>query len=152
MMGRIWTRLAVAAATVMAVAIVMAGTVASGRAEPPNPAAVASGEVQALVDRGVTVVDVRTPREWRQSGVIPGSRLITAFDEAGRLQPGFSAALRQAVAQDQEVVVVCASGRRSAAVSDLMASEGGYTRVYDAADGIQGWLRSGRPLQSCPNC
>lgn len=144
MMGKLWVRLALA--------LVMLVMLGHGHAGPLRPATVSSDEVQALVERGVAVVDVRTPREWRQTGVIPGSRLITAFDEAGRLKPSFAAALRQAVAQDQEVVVICATGRRSAAISLLMVSEGGYTRVYDATDGIQGWLRSGHPLLSCQTC
>lgn len=140
------------ASLTLPIAVVMLVMLGYGRAEPANPAAVASDQVQALVERGVAVVDVRTPSEWRLTGVIPGSRLITAFDTAGRLDPSFPAALRQAVAQDREVVVICATGRRSAAISSLMASEGGYTRVYDATDGIQGWFRSGHELQPCPMC
>ncbi len=40
-------------------------------------------QLQQLIAAGVPVVDVRTPEEWRATGVIPDSHLITFFDQRG---------------------------------------------------------------------
>ncbi|MCW5698697.1 MAG: rhodanese-like domain-containing protein [Rhodospirillales bacterium] len=108
--------------------------------------------LSTLIDRGVAVVDVRTRQEWRRTGVIAGSHLISAFDESGHFNPSFPAAVQNAVKPDQEVIIICATGSRSSIVSDLMTRRGGYVSVYNAVDGIAGWARSGSPLQTCQKC
>ena len=39
--------------------------------------------LERLRARGVPVVDIRTPEEWRATGVIKGSHLLTFFDAQG---------------------------------------------------------------------
>lgn len=40
------------------------------------------------LDEGVTIVDIRRPDEWAETGVVEGSHRITAFEEDGQPQPG----------------------------------------------------------------
>jgi len=68
------------------------------------------GEFASLVESGVTVVDIREPWEWEQTGVIEGSHLITAFDAQGRLQPDFLPRFTTLVQPDDEVVLICRTG------------------------------------------
>lgn len=113
---------------------------------------VSGDELGRLVDQGVTVVDVRRSDEWRSTGVIHGSRLITAFDESGQLNPRFVADVSAAVGKDQPVVLICRSGRRSAAVAQQLAREAGFTKIYNVSGGISAWLDQGKPIEPCKSC
>ena len=41
-------------------------------------------ELGKLMAKGVPVIDIRTSPEWQQTGIIPGSHLLTFFDEQGQ--------------------------------------------------------------------
>lgn len=108
--------------------------------------------VQALLDRGVAVIDIRTPQEWRDTGTIPGSHRIMAFTPERQVNPAFLTDL-QAVAKPQdEVVVVCRTGSRSRVISEALVKQAGYQHVYNAEHGMSEWLGQHRPVEPCPNC
>ena len=46
-----------------------------------------NGELAKLVASGVPLIDIRTSPEWQQTGVVPGSHLLTFFDEQVQLRP-----------------------------------------------------------------
>jgi rhodanese-related sulfurtransferase len=109
-------------------------------------------DVRTLVEQGAKVIDIRRADEWRDTGIIDGSILITAVDAEGRLVPGFAQALGGAVGRDEPVVVICRSGNRSAAIARMMSESAGYSRVVDAGGGIRAWLGAGYPVTPCPSC
>ena len=39
------------------------------------------------------VIDIRTQPEWEETGIVPGSKLLTYFDERGRADPAWRALL-----------------------------------------------------------
>ncbi len=133
-------------------AMLIAAAPALSAAEPPAPRPVDDAALHALIDRGAKVVDVRTPEEWRQTGVIVGATLITAFDRFGRFDPGFPQALEAAVRRDEDLVVICWQGNRSAVVARVLAERTGYARVHDATGGMKAWLSAGRPVEPCRTC
>ncbi|WP_404382784.1 rhodanese-like domain-containing protein [Caenispirillum salinarum] len=98
-----------------------------------------------LAADGVTVIDVRTPEEWRETGIIPGAKTIMAFDENGPVRT-FPEALLAAAPPDAPVAIYCRSGNRSAAVASFAAKRLGYPQVYNLEPGIKGWVREGRPM------
>lgn len=106
----------------------------------------------ALVDKGVKVVDIRRPDEWRETGVIPGSKLLTAFDARGQLNTDFPSEFEAFVDREEEVVIICRSGNRSAALSRTLAERVGYTRVYNVSGGIVSWIDMGNRTAPCPAC
>ncbi len=53
---------------------------------------------------GGLLVDIRTPPEWHQTGVIEGARLLTFQDPQS-----FVAAIRDDIADGRDVVLVCRS-------------------------------------------
>ena len=83
----------------------------------------------------VFVLDVRTPGEWAD-GRIPGSVLIPMNQVPTRLSE---------IPKDRKVVVVCASGARSAAVARFLA-QNGYPWVANYEGGVYDWHRRGLPL------
>ena len=108
--------------------------------------------LKVLVDDGVTIVDVRRPDEWRTTGVIPGSALLTAFDANGRFNPDFPAAFEALVNRDEGVVLICQSGGRSTVLARTLSEQAGYKRVYNVTGGISGWMADGNPTERCSQC
>ena len=113
---------------------------------PPKFANVDNGALEALLEKGVKIVDLRRPDEWAQTGVIAGSERLTAFDSHGQFVRSFPSAFQGLVEPDEEVVVICWQGNRSAAVANMLAEQGGYTKVYNVTDGIRKWLEDGKPV------
>lgn len=109
-------------------------------------------EAASLIASGVTVIDVRRADEWRSTGVVPGSHLITAYDADGRLVPGFVEQVQAEVKPGQPVVLICRTGVRSVKAAQLLTGDGGYDHVYSVDGGVTGWTGAGRPLQPCANC
>jgi len=97
-----------------------------------------------MMAKGVKVVDIRRPEEWRQTGVVEGSHLITAFDRYGRVVPGFPAAFQELVAKDEPVVLICRTGSRTATLAHALAEQLQYQNVYNVTDGITRWIAEGQ--------
>ncbi|MCA1790690.1 MAG: FKBP-type peptidyl-prolyl cis-trans isomerase [Thioalkalivibrio sp.] len=97
-----------------------------------------------MIAKGVKVVDIRRPEEWRQTGVVEGSHLITAFDQHGRVVPGFPAEFQGLVAKDEPVVLICRTGSRTATLARALAEQLQYQKVYNVTDGITRWIAEGQ--------
>lgn len=116
----------------------------TARAEIVN---IGGDELVRLSASGVPVIDVRTEAEWKESGVVSGSHLMTFFDERGQSSPPQWLERLKAVAKPgQPVVVLCRSGRRSLAVAQYLSEQAGYPTVYNLSRGMNGWLGEGRPV------
>lgn len=85
----------------------------------------------------VVILDVRTLPEWR-GGHIPGAVHIPLDELAGRYQE---------LDPEQETLVVCAHGIRSAAAGQWL-SQAGFDSVGNIRYGMAGWPG---PVQH-PNC
>ena len=46
-----------------------------------------NAQLAQLMKSGVTVIDIRTKPEWEETGILPGSKLLTFFDERGKADP-----------------------------------------------------------------
>lgn len=105
-----------------------------------------NAELVRLQAKGVTVIDVRTQEEWRDTGVIKGARLMTfsasgSFDKAAWLKQE-----QQVVKPGEPVVLICRSGRRSAAVAEYLESQLVKGKIYNASGGMSAWKSEGRPV------
>jgi rhodanese-related sulfurtransferase len=84
---------------------------------------------------GAVVLDVREPTEYA-AGHVPGSLLMPMGQLPARMDE---------LDRGTPVYVICASGNRSLAMTDVLRHAG-----YDAmsvAGGTNGWIRSGRPVE-----
>lgn len=89
----------------------------------------------AALERGDALIDVREPTEYRD-GHIPGAVNIPMSQLTARLDE---------IDRDRPVYVVCASGNRSSAMTDVLVAAG-----YDAVNvegGTSAWIRSGHPIE-----
>ena len=105
-----------------------------------------SSQVLEMLKRGVPVIDIRRQDEWIETGVIEGSRLMTAFDQNGVLTPGFPERFTGLIKKDEEVVLICHSGSRTYYIGQALSQQLGYQKVFHANHGIVHWLRKGYPL------
>jgi rhodanese-related sulfurtransferase len=101
-------------------------------------------ELKARLASGATVIDIRRPDEWQQTGVLPGSHLVTFFDAAGNVNPKFGPELQKLVSSPgDEVVFICQTGARSQVLAEYLAGQAGFTNVANVEKGIAGWIEGG---------
>jgi rhodanese-related sulfurtransferase len=112
-------------------------TAVNAPAAAPLPAEISVAEAAAKRDEGAFILDVRQPDEWNQVH-IPGATLIPLDQLEARMNE---------VPKDQEIVVVCRSGNRSAQGRDILKSAG-YTQVTSMAGGMNQWSAAGLPTAS----
>jgi len=111
--------------------------------EPPPFTNIDNAQLKKKLAEGVKIVDIRRPDEWKETGVIEGSILLTAFDEKGRFVRSFPSEFTKTVATDEEVILICRTGRRSSALANALVNQAGYSRVLNVKDGIPRWLAEG---------
>lgn len=102
-------------------------------------AAVATVDVRDAFERqrkGARLIDVRTTQEFR-AGHPKGARSITPQQIKGD-----STGLKK----DDEVLVICASGHRSARAAQQLVGMG-FTNVSNVRGGLQAWASAGLPVK-----
>ena len=72
--------------------------------------------VEQMQASGALVVDIRTPEEWAETGVIDGAKLVTFTDA-----DSFLATIGPEIADGRDLVLVCRSGRRSGIAAEALA-------------------------------
>lgn len=105
-----------------------------------------NAELLRLQEKGVPVVDIRTPEEWQDTGVIKGARLMTYSFSGGFDKAAWLKQVQQVAKLGEPVILVCRSGRRSAAVADYLESQPTKRKIYNASGGMNDWKSSGRPV------
>ena len=91
------------------------------------------------------IIDIRTPSEWKDTGVIAGSHLITFFQENGSYDArGFLNQIENEKIDKIPLIIICRSGNRSVPVSDFLTRQG--YKVYNVKKGIIGWISEGRGI------
>ena len=110
-----------------------------------------NAELVKLIEQGVPVVDIRTNTEWRTTGVIKDSHLMTFFDEQGNYDvSAWLAELSSIVAPDEPVAIICLGGSRSMTLSHFLDTKAGYGNVINVTRGIDRWIKDGHPIVAHP--
>jgi len=105
----------------------------------------------------ITLIDIRTPPEWRQTGVPEGARRIDMRHPKG--PEGFAAEVLTAVGGDKDapIALICRTGNRTTQVQKELLARG-FTHVYNVKEGMvgsgagPGWLKRGLPVEPCKLC
>lgn len=123
----------------MVLVAVLVGVFTSVRAHQTAalPREVSVAKAAEMRTAGAFVLDVRELSEWQQVH-IPGATLIPLGELPDRLSE---------LPKDQEIVVVCHSGNRSAKGRDILLAAG-FTRVTSMAGGMTQWQASGYDVTS----
>ncbi len=106
-----------------------------------------NSQLATLMSSGVPLIDVRTQPEWVETGIVPGSHLLTYFDERGNANPEeWLKKVKLFAKPGNPIIVICRSGNRTKAVSQFLSRQAGYSKVYNVRSGIRGWLMENRPV------
>lgn len=103
-------------------------------------------ELKEKLAQGAAVIDIRRPDEWKATGVIEGSRLLTFFDAQGQVNPHFLDELSAIAGKDDEIVLICQQGARSLVLSRFLAERAGYSKIRNVSAGIGKWIADGNPV------
>jgi rhodanese-related sulfurtransferase len=83
---------------------------------------------QELIDSKMPIVDIRTPQEWKETGIVKGSIPIMLFDEKGNYDLKlFLVQLNKAVDTTKEFAIICRTGSRTKILADYLSKKMNYT-------------------------
>lgn len=102
---------------------------------------------EAVKSGEVVLVDIRTPDEWRQTGVAEGAHAMSMHD--GGFLDDLNALIEREA--DKPIAIICATGGRTGWLrGELLAR--GYNRIIDVSRGMMGnptgpgWIAEGLPV------
>lgn len=108
-----------------------------------------NAELARLLSQNVPIIDIRTAPEWQETGIVPGSHLITFFDDRGRADPASWLERAKTVGKPGDpVILICRTGNRTRLVGQFLAQQAGYAKVFNVKAGIKAWLAEQRPVTS----
>jgi len=99
-------------------------------------------QLKALQAKGVPVIDIRTPQEWKQTGIIKGAHQMMFFDIQGSAHAEAWLKDLGKITKDKKtpLILYCAHANRTKAVGNWLVDKLGYTHVYELKGGIEyGW-------------
>jgi len=97
-------------------------------------------QITELSNSNIPIVDVRRSSEWKQTGVIPNSILLTFFDEEGDYNyHQWYEKLRLEIDESKPIILICRSGKRSKIIAKMMNENFDHV-IYNAKRGIISWI------------
>ncbi|MGD2063013.1 MAG: rhodanese-like domain-containing protein [Nitrospirota bacterium] len=94
---------------------------------------------------GGVLLDVRTAAEYQQGHAVD-ARLVPWVEGRGRLNPDFFDQVARIATPDQEVLVICQTGNRSAHAAHALQQRG-YHRAVNVLGGSMAWRSEGLPWE-----
>lgn len=85
---------------------------------------------------GVKIIDIRTEKEWRETGVVKGALGLTFYREDMTYDAeAFLTKLKQHVSPNETIAILCRSGNRSDKVSRYLVQHG-FVSVINVDGGV----------------
>lgn len=118
---------------------------------------VAAPDAWAQAQAGsVTLIDIRRPDEWKQTGVAKGALEINMAHPQGAA--GFVKQVEAEVgSKDAPIALICRTGNRTTQMQKVLL-DAGFTNVVHVKEGMAGsgagpgWLARGLPTEACKTC
>jgi rhodanese-related sulfurtransferase len=125
--------------TLAAVAVIVAVAFTFLPQTDSLPATITVQQANEQFANGAYLLDVREPIEWNEAHV-DGAVLIPLGELSARVDE---------IPTDQDVLIICRSGNRSAQARDLLRAAG-LNRTTSINGGINAWISAGLPVVSGP--
>jgi len=88
-----------------------------------------------LQSQNIPIIDIRTPSEWKQTGVIPNALKITFFTKKG-INPKFLYQLQKNnISKTSKFAIICRTGHRSKIATKIL-KDNGYIHTIDLEGGM----------------
>lgn len=105
----------------------------------------------------LTIIDIRTPPEWKQTRVAQGAKLIDMLHPQGAT--GFMNEVLRQVGGDKNapIALICRTGNRTSQVLRYLRAQG-FNNAVHIPEGMAGsgfgpgWLARGLPIEPCTVC
>ncbi len=102
-----------------------------------------------LLNSNTPIVDIRTPPEWRETGLLKGAIPIMFFDQRGGYNINrFLEDLNNKVDTSKPFAIICHTGSRTSLVGPWMANKLGY-KVINLQGGME-YATKGLKLNTYP--
>jgi rhodanese-related sulfurtransferase len=108
---------------------------------------ISADELLKLQAKGVPVIDIRTPGEWKQTGIIKGAKEMMFFTPKGEANVAewFFDLGHLIKDKSEPFIIYCAHANRTKALGKGL-DQMGYQHVYELEGGIEnGWIKKGKP-------
>jgi len=115
--------------------------------EAPGYGLINASEIQVLQADGYKFIDIRTQKERDNTGIIPGSLEITAFDIYGNFVPEFMKTFRDLVALDDNTVFISNEGEIASILANGFVEQLNATNMYALKGGIQQLIKENYNLE-----
>jgi len=100
-----------------------------------------------ILQSHIPIVDIRTPGEWHNTGLLKGSVPIMFFDEKGGYDlEGFLQKLNTHIDTKKTFALICNSGSRSRMLANYLSENYGYS-IVDLRGGIRYAMREHFPIE-----
>lgn len=103
-------------------------------------------EFAKLMAKGYPTIDIRTPMEWKQTGIIEGAHKMMFFTPKGEpdLAQWFFDLGHLVKDKKEPILIYCAHANRSKALGQGLEHMG-FEHVYELKGGIEnGWMKAGK--------
>ncbi|HEX4713320.1 MAG TPA: rhodanese-like domain-containing protein [Ktedonobacteraceae bacterium] len=101
---------------------------------------IGTDQAKQMIEQGTRIIDVRQLDEWKDGHIAEAT--LVPIDGIY----SFGHALQELnLPADEEVIFVCRSGQRSATACEI-ALVAGLKKVYNLANGMNGWANRNYPM------
>jgi len=107
--------------------------------------AIDAKELINMQKKGIKVIDIRTPQEWKQTGIIKDSKTIMFFTPTGQADVANFMFRLGSLIKDKKspFIIYCAHANRTKELGRWLDSLG-FSEVYELEGGIEyGWINKG---------
>ena len=104
-------------------------------------------ELKSLLQKKIPLIDIRRKDEWKSTGIVENSILMTFFDKNGKANTNeWLKELNKIAKKNDPVILICRTGRRTGIISKFLSEKVGYNLIYDVTDGITDWIKKGNTV------
>ena len=109
-------------------------------------------ELRNLIEKEVKIIDVRTQNEWKSTGIIKGSFLMSLLNKNKKfIFKDWYEMFNNKFSKNKSIIFICASGVRSNYISHLLKKKRPDLMIYNLKKGINYWIGSGYKIQRLSN-
>jgi len=102
-----------------------------------------------FLNKHIPIVDIRTPGEWRETGILKGAVPIMFFDQRGNYDARkFLSELNKKVDTSKPFALICHTGSRTSMVAPWLSKEFGY-KVINLQGGME-YATKGLHIKTVP--
>jgi rhodanese-related sulfurtransferase len=112
----------------------------------PNYSKLSSDQIINKEIKGLIIIDIRSEKERKKTGIIEDSIAIAAFDLNGQFNSNFVKIYQGAVVKNDHVVFVSNEGKISAELANSFTEQFGLINIYSLDGGIQNWINQKKLL------